>query len=126
MINYKVYLRKNPADPTAAGKYHGISTSKGVVTERDISTRIARESTVSIIDVRAVIEAFLQVIPDVLSNGNIVKLDEFGSFRTTLKCEGAVSSMDFTNANIKKVNVRFAPAKEFKKVIAVTEFKKIG
>ncbi len=124
MINYKLVSKKNLSDETAPDKYYSISKANKTIDLRYIATRIARESTVSVVDAKAVLEGFIQVIPDELIRGNNIKLDEFGYFRTTLKSEGAESEIQFTNSNIKKVNVRFRPAKEFSKTLAVAEFKK--
>lgn len=126
MLNYKLISKSNPRDVAAEKKFYAVKQGQGKLTMRDIAKRISRESTVSIIDTTAVLEAFLQVVPDELLNGKIIKMGEFGTFRTTLASEGVVLEEEFTAAKIKKVNVRFRPAAVFNDIISVAKFTKIS
>ena len=73
---------------------------------------------------KAVLESLLELIPQKLADGNIVELGAFGSFRLTINAEGSATPEEVSSRNIKKVNSRFMPGKEFKQVIDITEFKK--
>lgn len=121
---YNVVARGNPQNPEAPKKYYASFTSSGKITIRQLAEQIANISTVSSIDTLAVLEAFLQVLPKELANGNIVNLGEFGSFRLTIKSEGSETPEAVTVHNITRVTSQFRPSKEFKKVIENTEFKK--
>ena len=46
--------------------------------------------------------------------GNRVSLGDLGTFSVELACEGARTTEEFTSANIKAVNVRWAPGESFK------------
>lgn len=124
MITYKLRSKANPRDLAAEKKFYAVKQSQGELTMRDLAKRISRESTVSIIDTTAVLEAFLQVVPDELLNGKIVKMGEFGTFRTTLSSEGVALEEEFTATKIKKVNVRFRPAEVFVDFLSVAKFSK--
>jgi len=99
-----------------------VATDK--VRMRGIVKRVAEMSTVSSADAMAVVEAFLTVIPDVLGQGNIVDLGEFGSFWLRIKTEGEEDEDDVGPANVTGVLPRFRPGKEFKKKLQGLVFKK--
>ena len=54
--------------------------------------------------------------------GNSVSLGDLGSFHVELNTEGAVTTEDFTAANIKEVNVRWTPGERFKNLRGEAEF----
>jgi len=126
MINYSVINRVNPQDVAAVQKFYAVKQAQEELTLRDFGKRISRESTVSMMDTMAVLEGLLQIIPDELVNGKIIKLGDFGTFRTTLSVEGAVTAEEFTAANIKKLNVRFRPAREFVDLLAGVKYSKVS
>jgi predicted histone-like DNA-binding protein len=112
-FNFKMVARKNPLDPSAPEKYYASPVYSGEITMRQLSKRIAEISTVSTVDVVAVLEAFLQQIPKELAEGKIVRLGDFGSFRLTLGSEGLEDLDKFNSAHIKKLRPRFMAGKEF-------------
>jgi len=126
MIHYKLINKVNPQDIAAVRKFYAIKQAQETLTLRDFGKRISRESTVSMMDTMAVLEGLLQIIPDELVNGKIIKLGDFGTFRTTLSVEGAVTAEEFTAANIKKLNVRFRPAREFVDLLAGVKYSKVS
>jgi nucleoid DNA-binding protein len=74
----------------------------------------------------AVLEGLLQIIPDEIANGKIIKLGDFGTFRSTISSEPAVSIEAFHVSKIKGLNVRFRPAKEFTKQISTIDFQMVS
>ncbi len=126
MINFKIINKVNPQDITAVQKFYAVKQSQETLTLRDFGRRISRESTVSMMDTMAVLEGLLQIIPDEIANGKIIKLGDFGTFRTTLSVEGAATEKEFSVANIKKLNVRFRPAREFVKLLSTVEYSKVS
>ena len=125
MINYKIISKVNPRDLAAQRKLYAVKQAQNTITLRELSQRISRESTLSVVDIKAVLEGLLQAIPDELNKGNIVKLNEFGTFRLTLQSTGAETEEEFSSANIKKVNIRFRPDALFTNMLANAQFKKV-
>lgn len=121
---YSVVSKVNPRDLAAPYKYYPSYKSSGRITLRQLSKKISQISTVSTADTMAVIESLLELIPQELTDGNIVELGAFGSFRLAIKTEGADTPEEVSVRNIKQVQPRFAPGKEFKQAVANTEFKK--
>jgi predicted histone-like DNA-binding protein len=125
MIKYALKQKVNPRDLTQEKKYYPIKQSQEELTLRDFGKRISRESTVSMMDTMAVLEGLLQIIPDEIIKGKIIKLGDFGTFRTTLSAEGVDTEDEFSVSKIKALNVRFRPAHEFKVQLAAAKYEKI-
>jgi predicted histone-like DNA-binding protein len=125
-INYNVTPRKDPRNQESDAKYYATVRSMGRVDTNGLARSINSMSTVSSADTAAVLEAFLNVVPDQLADGRIVELGDFGSFRLTVSSEGAPRAEDFTSRHITDVRVVFTPGKRFKGVLNNAEFQKIA
>ena len=123
-IKYTVIARKNPQDMEGPSKYYPSIQSSGRISVRQLAQRMAEISTLSTIDTMAAIEAFLQVVPQELADGNIVDLGDFGSFWLRAKTTGSAAQETTSRAQIVDVKPQFRPGKEFKKVLHNVEFKK--
>ncbi|WP_372793696.1 HU family DNA-binding protein [Lutibacter sp.] len=126
MIKYSLKERVNPTDIAAPNKLYPIKQAQEELTLRDFAKRISRESTVSMMDTMAVLEGLLQIIPDEIVNGKIIKLGDFGTFRSTLSAEGVATADEFSVAKIKSLNVRFRPAREFRNLLASVKYEKVS
>ena len=93
---------------------------------RGLAKRISDISTVSTVDVMAVLEGLFQCLPDELTAGRIVRLGDFGSFYITLKSEGADTEKAFTVALIGGVVVKFRPGKLFAQALQGADFKRVA
>ena len=72
--------------------------------------------------IKGVLVDAVHCIREQLLAGNKVKLGELGDFHVELACEGAVTTEDFTAANIKEVNVRWTPGRDFQDLRDDAEF----
>ena len=113
MVNYKIKEQVDPRDITAPRTFHAVKQKQETLTLRDFAKRISRESTVSSMDAMAVLEGLLQIVPDEITKGKIIKLGDFGTFRSTISSAASVTPEEFHVSKIKGLNVRFRPAKEF-------------
>ncbi len=123
-MTIKVIERKDPRDRTLPRKYYALKVNNGKMGVRKISEFIAEISIVSSIDVMAIIEAFLKLVPESLADGYIVRLGDFGSLFITLKSEETGTEEDFTAAWTNGDSVRFRSGKLFKQVLASTDYVK--
>ena len=69
-------------------------------------------------DVKHTIEALVEQLRKVLTQGNKVKIEGLGTFHMTLTCLPGETEKECTVKNIKRVNVRFIPDKAMKLVNA--------
>jgi predicted histone-like DNA-binding protein len=123
-VKFNVSQRKNPRDLTAPPKYYATVKSSGRADTNAIARSINSMSTVSSVDTAAVLEAFLQVVPDKLAEGNIVELGDFGTFRVSVSSDGQEQAEDVTARNITDVRVIFTPGRRFTQVLDDVQFQK--
>ena len=123
-VKYNIVARHNPRDRAAPPKYYPSVVSSGEVTIQQLAEKIADISTVSSIDVVAVLEAFVQLVPRELTEGNIVRLGALGSFWIRVKSDGSATSEEVSASNVNKILPKFTPSKRFKKILNNTDFKK--
>ena len=113
MINYFITAKVNPRDLLAERKFYAVKRPQGEVNVRELARRISRETMLSIVETTAVLEALLLAVPDLLLEGKLIRLGEFGSFRLTLSGAGAESPETFNPNLINGPKITFRPGKEF-------------
>ena len=117
MITYKIVEKKKPG--TQDFKYYGqISTVKPMGI-RELCKKVAARCTATSSDIKDVIDALEYEIIEAVKDGKSVRLGTLGSFRPTLKSEGAESAATWAPNMIKSVNVRFTQGSEIKKALKV-------
>ena len=125
-VKFNVTPRKDPRDQNSQPKYYATVKSTGRIDTYGIAKSINKMSTVSSVDTAAVLEAFMNVVPDELAEGRIVELGDFGTFRISVSSEGSDLAGDVSPRNITDVRVLFQPGRRFKKLLNSTDFVKIA
>jgi predicted histone-like DNA-binding protein len=123
-VKYNIVERGNPADPNAPKKHYPSIQSTGRKSLRQLSQRIADNSTVGRTDVLAVLDAMLYVIPQELADGNIVELGDFGSFWLRINGEGQENAEDVRPTHVTNTLPRFTPGPEFKEALERIKYAK--
>ena len=123
-VLYRSVLRKNPLVASDPGKYYPSPVYRGKMQLRQIAKEISERTSLNSTDTMAVLEALTQVIPDLLSDGFIVGLGDFGSYRLTFKSVGEDVEKDVSASNIKGLSVKFFPGSEFKNHLATVKAEK--
>ena len=121
---YILVKRGRPGSPASEKKFFAQLKSAGDVTTRQLMKEISARSTVSAADTMAVIESLLEILPEKLSQGLIVRLGDFGSFGATISGKGADTEEAYTASLITKYVIRFRAGKELNKAVAAIEYKK--
>ena len=125
-INYSLTQRVNPKDVKAPRKFYAIARSSGEETARQLANEISKRTLLGTSEVFAVLEAFIDLIPERLAEGRIVRLGDFGSFNITISSEGVEKADDFNASLIKGNNLNFRPGKLVQNVLDNAEYKKIA
>ncbi|GAA3929582.1 HU family DNA-binding protein [Hymenobacter algoricola] len=125
-IEYSLAERGNPGQPTAPKKFYAVARSQGDTSVRDMAGRINEMSTVSTVDVMAVLEAFFQTVPRELAAGRIVRFGDFGSFSVSLQSEGAATEKEFSAGLIDNVKVVFRPGKLFAQAMQGAQLRRVS
>lgn len=122
-LNYSISMRSsNPTDPEAVKKAYAKAQIGSNVSLKNMSKRIASQTTVNRADVMAVLTALVDNIFEVLREGNQVDLGELGKLRLQISSEGAAKAEEFTSDYIKDVNIQFVPGEDLKNIFAGMEF----
>lgn len=103
----KPMARKSFADPAAPPKYYAVAKSRNKVTMKMVCARVANATTMSEADVYGVLKALLAEMGFILMEGDMVELDDFGTFRLTVNSEGVEDVDDVTSNLVTKVNIRY-------------------
>jgi predicted histone-like DNA-binding protein len=125
-IEYSLAERGNPSKPNDPKKFYPVARSTGETTVRDITGTISDMSTVSSIDVMAVLEALFQTVPKELAAGRIVRFGDFGSFYVSLQGDGAPTEKEFVVGMINNVKVVFRPGKLFAQAMQNAKLQKVS
>ncbi|GAB6394507.1 MAG: DsbA family protein/putative histone-like DNA-binding protein [Bacteroidales bacterium] len=107
-------------------KFYAQAKSREEFTLRKLSKEITEGSTtVSDSDVLAVLNDLTKVLKRHLSNGEIVRFGDFGSFQVAVTSEGAETAEKFNAPLIKGAKVTFRPGIDLKEMLATLKYEKI-
>ena len=126
-IKYNVVARKNLLKKDESEKFYAIAKADGEVNFKTISKEIAEISTVSDTDVLAVLNDLTKILVKHLSDGKIVRLGDFGSFRITISSNSAEKLDKFNSSLIRNNKIQFlagADLKNMQKVLKYEKYKK--
>ncbi|HCD53443.1 MAG TPA: DNA-binding protein [Balneolaceae bacterium] len=124
-IKYNVIERGEPGvEGGGTKKYYASTITNGTSGIDELSNRIEKISTVSGADIRAVLYSIVDVVPELLANGQIVTIGELGSFRVSISSEPSDTAEEVSASNIKKAKILFRPGKKFKTMLATLEYQK--
>ena len=71
------------------------------------------------------LESFLQVIPQEIAKGNIVRLGDFGSFSLTVHSDGVATQEEVTASLIKSNKLHFRPGKQVEDQLHTVVYRKV-
>ncbi|MGY6647742.1 HU family DNA-binding protein [Wenyingzhuangia sp. IMCC45574] len=111
----------NPQDRAADKKFYLQTISKDLVDIDRMATLIARQSTVSEIDCKAVITALAVHTIDQLEQGRTVHLGEMGTFKVGVSSEGVASEEEVSVDQIVKRRLNFRASPRMKKMLATVK-----
>ena len=123
-IKFNVVEKGNPGDLTAPKKYYASSVISGKTNIEELTKRIEKISTVSGADIRAVLYSIIDIVPDILAEGNSVTIGDLGSFRISVSSEGSETAEEVSASNIRSAKILFTPGKEFKTMLKTLTYSK--
>lgn len=124
-IYYKAIEKGNPIKPDEPKKFYASASTAKRTDLKELAQSISDTSTtVSHIDVHAVLLALTDEIKRRIVAGESIHLGDLGYFVTKLSAEGVATAEAVTAATIKDVRVRFTPGKDLEAELKAAEFKK--
>ena len=126
MIDIKTIKKSEPGKLGGGQcKYYASITNRKTIDTYQLAQEISKICTLTPIDTKAVIEALLYVIPQHLSNGDIVKLNDFGSFYLIVNSFGESHPNLINEHSIRNTQVRFNPTKRMQLALGQLTFRKV-
>ncbi len=122
-FKFKSVFRKKPG--TEEGKYYPSLSSVGRVGIDQLAQEAGNLTSVNQTDVKAVISALFQVIPQNLMKGLIVDLGEMGSFTVKAKSDGMDTPEEVKASCLSDPTIRFIIKRKFSNTIRDIQFEKI-
>ena len=109
MINLEVKSKKN--FKLDKKQYYPQVAPATPITLSDVAEQIEKQSTVSLADIKGVLDALQEVTLEAIKDGYSVRLGDLGSFRPTLRAaQTRETAEDVTATDIKDVRVRYTPS----------------
>lgn len=109
-INYSIAKMVNPLDRESGEyKFYAKAQANGSVGINELAEEIAYATTLTDGDVLNVIRALVKRINLHIANGQIVKLENLGSFQAQLRSDEAAAEDLFKPTMIRKVTLQFRP-----------------
>ncbi|MDR0982625.1 MAG: HU family DNA-binding protein [Culturomica sp.] len=125
-VTYVLTPKGNPGKPEAPKKFYAQAKAREELTFRNLSKEIAEGSTtVSDSDVMAVLNDLTKVLRRHLSNGEIVRFGNFGSFQIALTSEGVEEATKFNSSLIKGAKVTFRPGIDLREMLVTLQYEKL-
>lgn len=119
MIQYKISSVKSPK--TGLKVYFPVIAQSGTLYLNDVTSRIAKRSTMHAADIKAVLSALDGVVGDALTSGHTVRLGDLGSFRLTCVATGGEDDATKVTANhVSRLRVRFTPSGAMQRMLRDT------
>jgi predicted histone-like DNA-binding protein len=116
-VRFKMIPKQNNLASPPEVKYYPCAVSTGEMQLDDLAKIISERSSMSKADCYGVIMALSDVIGQVISDGNIVKIDSLGTFRLVLQGTAAETEDALGKSNIKGAKISYKPSKELKSKI---------
>ena len=126
MIKYKVVknvkaFEKNDINET----YSPRITKRTKLNSDDIANIITRQSSFTKADVKGIIEAFIENIPELLLDNHTISLDNFGTFSLHASTNSEIQEAKVSARNIKDLRISFRHSVVVKKKLKKARFKKV-
>ena len=124
-IKVKALARKNPQNLKRSVRYYAGKVYQGETSLQSMINQISESTEYSNLVVSNIINEFLELIPALLIDGQIVRLGNLGSFHVTLSSSPSDNSDNFSIGSIKAIKPAFRPSKAFKMKFNLVDVKRI-
>lgn len=123
MISYSTFMWKSPLMPDSEEKAYAKNQVNKVLDFDEFVQHISDHNGVFTRGtVKGVVSDTCSCLVEQLLNGNKVQFGELGVFGISITCEPAASLKEFTEGNIKEVNILFSPGPDFENLRSKAEF----
>ena len=124
MLKYKIVKQRNTLGEGKEEIYYPRLTGRRNYGLDHVAKIIGLRSTVTRIDIAAILAAFEELIPELLKEGSSVKLGELGTFSIHARATASSDKSKVSARNFKEVNIRFKAGKALKLKLSQVKFRK--
>ena len=115
---YSITKCQNPLNREADSKYYASAEYGEEIDVNALAKEISKSCTLTPADIVAVIESFLDKMPQYLKSSNRIRLNKFGIFKLSFSSVGHDKAEDVSSNDIKSLRVLFTPSAELKKELS--------
>lgn len=117
---YDVFCNKetDPLNRETDSKYYASAEYGEEIDVNALAKEISKSCTLTPADVVAVIESFLDKMPQYLKSSNRIRLNKFRIFKLSFSSIGHKKAEDVSSNDIKNLRVLFTPSAELKKELS--------
>lgn len=127
MLDYKIVEKKNPRDLDAPAKYYAVPATKGLMTTEKVCKEATVNTTLSVGEMMDCFRTLSERVPEMLLNGNSVRLGDLGTLRLSFGSEGAATEKAFNASMIRDVKVIFQTSQAINdKIRREARFKRVA
>ena len=108
-----------------AKRYCAAVKSAGTDTLKEITVSIEKASTVSGGDIRAVLYELVETMKHSLAEGRIIRLEDLGSFRISVKSDIAEDPTDIGPGSVRQAKIVFTPDAGLNRWLKQLKFEKL-
>lgn len=124
-IHYVLKQRASFKAASTQHKYFAVQKSTGQETLDEMIDEISTRSGFDSIEVKAILDVFVGLIPERIAEGKIVQLGDLGSFFLTIRSEEVDRSEDFNISMIKGSRLNFYPSELIERELQKIDYQKV-
>ena len=126
-VQYKAVPKGQPGVVGGGNiKFYAAIVRQEPIRLRKFAEEIAFASTLTTVDVYAVLESFFTRLHIYLEDGRSVYLGDLGRFSPSLSSKGEAKETEVDQHTINKMKINFLPSREMQERLANVKFKKVS
>lgn len=117
MPKYHLEKKKNRLNSRKDGLWHATPVPRPKLETQDLCRRAAGNTTLSPIEVQAVLDLLGRFVPHYLAQGYAIRLGNLGAFSLTFSSEGVEQPEDFHPRLMRPARVIFQPSRQLTQAV---------
>ena len=115
-IKLRKVERENPMNRAEKAWYLTKATGN-IIDLKRIAAEIEKRTSATRADITSILISLLELIPEHLSNGDSVKLADFGMFRLNISSASSPTAEEVSVRNVRGAKINFLPSMEMKNAL---------
>lgn len=107
--------------PEEPKKFYASALHENAISIDELATAVSERCSLRRADVHGVLVALMDIIPNLLMEGNVISLGSLGSFYVNVKSEGSETRKDYNPGLVKGTKVVYRPTKELRKKLRMID-----